>query len=993
MAHSLEELYARWRARPDVSTTKQLCDELSRQSRPDVVAEVGEFVRRDHGKNGELLVLSARLYLQHNRLADAQAALVGAGKVSPRDVDVYRTLGEVLLRRGDAERAERVFEKATAFGATDPLTRQWVSLAGELRPLQDARGAGAVSQEVVRRFGAPIPPPPPPSASEAAFLDDIAPRSGRRGFMPDPDYDTEDLATSRHKTHTAHGTHAAPAVSAASAAGILFGGATSPLSDPPPFGPASPIRKERNVEAKRAPGPPPARSAPPPPRQQDRPRPISTPPPPPAARANAAARASTPPPPPLRQGTSSRPPPVRAAIDPPTRPMVPTPPSVPKQAPARAPLVGALSVPGAYRNPRGQGPENMPDARLVLDALALGGVFDATAAQAPLVWDEPTDRPRTFGTKRLMAALTLVAAAAVGIFFFVKHLRDKDHMVAEALLDQVTATVDEGNPTKLDEAEKTMGKVFELDSRSQRAALLWMRERAVRGLLQGGAEIAFQDAMKRGKEVELRESDYAFAHVASFLFQGDTGGAASQLTKWDAFAQNDAYYQLLAGATLERAGDPRAIERYQAAVKLNPKLVIADTLLGRATTLHSSPRLAHESADNYSRKYPARAEALALLALAWAHDPGRAEAPKEVSLALAREAELPRPLEWLAPTIRTLEAYEKHDFDVAKKSLATAIPLCETPACATWLGTLGIELGDEALARRATLAALSFSALYPPARALAARVALLGGRLDEGLKATEDLEGTLPDVAVVRAAVAYERADGDLLTRTLEVLPPEGKDAPNLAALSQAPFILFGRGSLPNRLELAPSEAAWADLLTMDNALDTGELADARVFETKWKSEPPQPLRELRLARLARYEGRNEEAETRSQKAFASATVTSRSLTERALVLASQSKAPEAAKLLVTYPNALGTQTGWLSVYLTASSGKVAEARGKATALTLPPAESPLLVRTVALMACAAIKDQKHGGELLGPMLKAGLSNPDMVNAAEALNMPKMRKR
>lgn len=982
MAHPVEELYARWRARPDVGATRQLCEALLTVSRADLATEVGEYVRKEHGRDGALLVLTARLFLQHNRLVDAQAALVAAGKVAPRDVAVYRWLGEVLLRRGDAERSERVFEKATSFGANDPLARQWIGLATELRPLQDARGAGAVTQEVLRRMGAPLPP------QQQARAEEVAPRS-RRGFMPDPDYDNEDLATSRHKTQHVTG----------NAGSILFGGATAPFTP----------SRNRSPEPDRAPEPTPLkmRSTPPPPRTTAEPRDArhaSSPPPPlAAARSHAPARASTPPP--LPQHASSRPPPVRlppppaapamtaAPQNPATRPVAPSPQDAAHARLGGAGNLGALSVPGAYRNPRGPGPENMPDARIILDALALGGVFDASAAQAPLVWDEPTDKPRTFGTKRLMAAVTLVAAAAMGVFFLVKHLRDKDHALAEAMLDQVTATVEEGNAPKFDEAEKSMGKVFELDSRSQRAALLWMRERAVRGLLQGGSEISFQDAMNRAKEVGLRESDYAFAQVASFLFQGDTGGAASQLPKWDTAAQNDAYYQLFAGATLERAGDPRAIERYQAAAKLNPKLVIAETLLGRATALNASPRLAHEAADNYTRKYPARAESLALLALAWAHDPGRAEAPKEVSLALAREAELPLPLASLAPTLRTLDAIEKHDYDAAKKALGSAIPLCETPACATWLGGVAIELGDEALARRATLAALAFSAVYPPARALAARVALLGGRLDEGLKATEDLEGTLPEVAVVRAAVAYERADSDLLGRTLAALPPEGKDAPSLAALSVAPFVLFGKGNLPNRLELAPSEAAWADLLTMDNALDAGDLAQARTFETKWKAEASQPLRELRLARLARYEGRGEEADTRSQKSFASATVTGRSLTERALVLASRGKAQEASALLVTYPNALGTQTGWLSVYLTATLGKAAEARGKATALTLPPLESPLLVRTIALLACAAIKDQKHGGELLGPMLKAGLSNPDMEAAAEAFNMPKMRKR
>ena len=40
-----------------------------------------------------------------------------------------------------------------------------------------------------------------------------------------------------------------------------------------------------------------------------------------------------------------------------------------------------------------------------------------------------------------------------------------------------------------------------------------------------------------------------------------------------------------------------------------------------------------------------------------------------------------------------------------------------------------------------------------------------GARLDEALKATEDLEPTQADVAVVRAASAYERVDADGVMR------------------------------------------------------------------------------------------------------------------------------------------------------------------------------------------------------------------------------------
>ena len=96
--------------------------------------------------------------------------------------------------------------------------------------------------------------------------------------------------------------------------------------------------------------------------------------------------------------------------------------------------------------------------------------------------------------------------------------------------------------------------MFDLDSRSPRAALEWLHERALLGLLKGGADIAFEDAMLARKRSGSRSRTIAFARVASFLFQGDTVGAAALLPKWDDKAAKEPWYQLLAGATLARAG-------------------------------------------------------------------------------------------------------------------------------------------------------------------------------------------------------------------------------------------------------------------------------------------------------------------------------------------------------------------------------------------------------------------------------------------------------
>ena len=68
-------------------------------------------------------------------------------------------------------------------------------------------------------------------------------------------------------------------------------------------------------------------------------------------------------------------------------------------------------------------------------------------------------------------------------------------------------------------------------------------------------------AVHRGKTVELPEKDTAFGRIASFMAEGDLAGGAAILSRWDTASGRDPYYQLAAGAVLERAGDLRAIER------------------------------------------------------------------------------------------------------------------------------------------------------------------------------------------------------------------------------------------------------------------------------------------------------------------------------------------------------------------------------------------------------------------------------------------------
>jgi predicted Zn-dependent protease len=899
MADPIEDLVQRWKQNPSPGQTIALCEALRASPRGPLVQQVGEKAMQQHASDASVLVSVARMYLEAQRLGDAQTVLVAAGKTAPRDGAVYRWLGETLLRRGDADRAEKVLEQAMALGYGGIDARSWLERARALRPMQAQAGPRAVAAEVAH-------------ASE----------SQQRPRLIDADESENTTAIQVRASDIVDGGHDAHENTEKSVT-MVVDELDVELLDAKPTGPVAPAAVQAHLAGLGG-----------------------------ARRPVAAPAALTPPPP--------------------GRPM--SPPWSRPQPSTDRPVV--------------------PHPRDVLDALALSGVFEPPTGRPATgaAWDRPERGPKRRGsTVTLIIAMVAFVGGAIGTYFFYKDKRAGQHLQAEALLASVDNQLHAGTPGDLTDAEGELSQAFALESRSPRAALDWIRERALVGIVRGGADVAFEDAMARAKEVGVPEEQYAFARVASFLFQGDTAGAAAVLPRWDGPAASDAWYQLVAGATLERAGDSRAKARYQAAASLDPQLVVARIAQARATAIEGDAQEGMRLARSLRAAMPQRAEPVALVAIAWGRDPLREDtpAPPEVDELPKREAELPLSLKFAPHAIAALQAIDKHQTAEARSEIQKGLSMTESPGVAVWLGAMALPLGDEALGRKAAVSALQFSAVYEPARALAARVALLGGRLDEALKATEDLDPSSPDVAVVRAASAYERVDPDGVDRALDALPPDVRKQPFLAALSQALGALSGRLQLdPAKLiTMSVDDAGWSDLLAMDLALDEGDLATADKIAASWgKDTEASSLRALRLARLARYENRLDAAEPLSQASLYG-TVTPRVLWERVYFLVARGRGGEVGPLLAHYPLVLGPLATWLSAYAAATAGNADAARGKTASLDPPPATAPVEARVVAAVAMAAMKDRRRGGDYVRDILASGSGNPDLYAAATALGM------
>jgi hypothetical protein len=531
-----------------------------------------------------------------------------------------------------------------------------------------------------------------------------------------------------------------------------------------------------------------------------------------------------------------------------------------------------------------------------------------------------------------------------------------------------------------------LSQVFDLDSRSRDAAKLWLENRVLQALLLPDESSGIDSAVHRALSVGVTEDEVAYGKVAAFLTEGDIAGAAALLARWDQKVGKDALYQLAAGAALERAGDARAIERLEAARALNSKLIVADILLARLAVLELGPQKARPIIDQLKKKTGDRVEVRALSALAWAVDPERAkEPPAEADIPALDREKLPSPLRAVPHIVEAVRAMEAGDHKRASTAIRSAISLSTTPALATRLGFLAIQAGDEQLARKAALRALQFAAVYPGARVLAARVALLGGRLDEAKKAIEELDPRTPEILVVRAAVAYETLDSSELASAVEAMGEGAGTKVELSALAAAGSVLAGqKRPAPDKLkEMSNPSVPWGELVAVDAALDSGDLELAQSLVAAW-GDTDRPVYLLRLARLRRYQGKLAEADSASKTALEQGTTTARSFIERVLVLVAKEDAAGARSLVAKYPTLLGPMTAWLSALVDVAAKRTADANVKVAQLDLPPDAAPLPLRVLVVRSLAAAGDKRATNQLRA-VFRSASRHPDLIHASQDL--------
>ena len=625
-----------------------------------------------------------------------------------------------------------------------------------------------------------------------------------------------------------------------------------------------------------------------------------------------------------------------------------------------------------------------PEPALVLEHLSRVGVYEPGGGAAP-AWETPA-RAKARGTWALAVAIVLFAGAGVGAYEYSKKIRAERMEHAAALNAEVTKLLESAQVSDLKQTDQKLNASFELDSLSQPAARLWLQNRVLYEVLTADEVRGIDSAVHRGREVGLPEKDTTFGKIASFMSEGDLAGGAAMLPRGDKESARDPYYQLAAGVLLERAGDLRSIERYDAARQLDPDFIPAQLFLARALLLEYGPEKARPALDALHKKLGEAPITRALAALAWVVDPDRPEAlPSEAKLEPGDVDKLPAPLSGVPAMVDAVQAMHAGDMAKTSQAIDSAISSAMTPSLATGLGFLAIEAGDEQLARKAALRALQFAAVYPRARTLAARVALLGGRLDEAQKAIEELDPASPDVAVVRAVVAYESREPGDLDAALKSLGDLGHTRQAYAALEAGPGVLTGRAfPTPEKSEaMATPATPWGEIVATDAALDTGNLALAQKILGRRTGESIRPVHYLRLARLYRYQNKPEDAVKAVSQASEGA-LTPAVLIESIYDLVKKDDGAAARDLLAKHPAVLGPMTGWLAVLVDVTNKQKSQAAARVAKLDVPPAETPLELRVLVARALAASGDKRARPYVLA-LAKQVPKHPDMTEAALAL--------
>lgn len=143
---TLDARLIRFRSQPGAEPPAPFAEELLREGRGKDAVEVAAIGLTLTPNDPRLLWLEGSGWILAGDLERAQASLVAAGKLAPRSKEVFKSLGEVLLRRNDFDRALKVIERALSLDGADAATNALLERAKRRMPFVEPSQAAAAPQ-------------------------------------------------------------------------------------------------------------------------------------------------------------------------------------------------------------------------------------------------------------------------------------------------------------------------------------------------------------------------------------------------------------------------------------------------------------------------------------------------------------------------------------------------------------------------------------------------------------------------------------------------------------------------------------------------------------------------------------------------------------------------------------------------------------------------------------------------------------------------------
>jgi len=749
---NLDARLLRHRNDPRSEDWSVLANGLAAARRWREVGEVAEARMKVAPRELDPVIILAQSWIARGDLLRAQKVLIEGARAHGKEPRVYRWLGEVLLKRGDPERAKKVLSKAKALAPADGtiaslhqraerLSRIADDAETSIREPDDDRPTAerAITPPPEARRSAPEPRRPPPPVAKPP------PRRRPPPSAPPISLDLEDEE---------------PTTVGADLSQKLIRAMEDAKSEPPPpeIDDDSPTSMMSGLDVSPPlfenddPFPPLDHTPPKPVSSKSRgaPDPFGDPlpaPPPVASPAPSPVDAF----PPAAPEPEPEPEPFPAPLASPVEPFPASPAFPVADAPVeRAPDPPASSAVGTTEDVDG-----------LLDMMRREGLFEPPD-DAPTAW-APRKSSKQRGTK---VALPLGimwgvgVALAVGGYFGWSAWVDHQEEQAAVLVEEADAAALRGDHGDLVDAERTLRQARELHPLGVEGPKVLLFVHAQRALEDGSFEPGYlRPALEKASQLELESP---LTHAAEAVLQHALGrheeGDEELEHALEAGAE-DPRVLYIVGRLEQRSGGEDALEHLATAYETSPQLSAAGVALAEARADEGQLEEARSTLEAVLQTHPDHLRATLWSAYLQADD-------DEPEAGLARVEALEERLELGAPTDLVL-------------SRLTAARLLR-------------RLGRREEAREKVEEAARAGATEPRLQALVARAAqALGGlrRAQQAASAAVSGAPGVPDYRKLLAEIMVERRDG---VGALRVLGQLSNDDPDVLRLSAQAAILVG---------------------------------------------------------------------------------------------------------------------------------------------------------------------------------------------------------